>query len=149
MGNQQSVRHEPSSPYENATSTIAPKPAMKKSSMRRSRSIRNNAVEEDRKRYIPNMSKEGKGLTMPVRPHGSREHGSPGGEFSPQWGWYTNLTPPDVMYGANSNKTRRQVIESGFHKTVRIPDGPENRPNDVFQSLQNSKTPVGWTSVPI
>lgn len=148
MGNQQSVRHEPASPYENVTSTTAPKPAMKKSSMTRSRSIRNNAIHADRTRYIPNMSKGGKGLSMPLRPNGSRD-AAPGGEFSPQWGWYTTLTPPDVMYSANNSKTRRQGTEAGLQTASIIPGSPENRTNQVFQMLQNSKPPVGWTSVPI
>jgi hypothetical protein len=146
MGNQQSVRHEPISPYHNATSTTAPKPAIKKSSMTRSRSIHNNAVvEADRTRYIPNMNKGGKGMTMPLRPYGNKDAPS-GAEFSPQWGWYTTLTPPDVMYGAN-NKVLS--MSARLPNAPIISEAPENCANQVFQSLQNATTPVGWTSVPI
>jgi hypothetical protein len=116
--------------------------------------MRNNALEADRTRYIPNMVKGGKGLVTPLRPYGSRDAPA-GGEHSPQWGWYTNITPPDVVYGAN--KSRRETIEAssvlsmsaGLQTAPIIPDAPENCANQVFQSLQNAKTPVGWTSVPI
>jgi hypothetical protein len=40
-------------------------------------------------------------------------------------------------------------MSAGLPTAPIIPEAPENCANEVFQSLQNTKTPVGWTSVPI
>ncbi|KAL3940380.1 MAG: hypothetical protein SGBAC_005083 [Bacillariaceae sp.] len=97
----ESVKHEPNSPYDGATSTKAP---VVKSAMKRSRSIRNNSMGGAEKRYIPNMKQASNGLVMPTRPYHGKDS-PPTGEFSPQWGWYTSLTPPDVgMYSKGQHK---------------------------------------------
>lgn len=142
MGNQQSVKHEPVSPYIYATSTTVPK----KSALRRA-SSQPNVSEEDRTRYIPNMNKE-KGLIMPTRPYGGKDAS---GVESPQWGWYASLTPPDMMYG--SNKPKKQDVSGAppmpQSAVTRIPEALEPKTNQVFQDLKKSQQPVGWTSVPI
>mmetsp|Transcript_27577 Transcript_27577/g.67075 ORF Transcript_27577/g.67075 Transcript_27577/m.67075 type:complete len:274 (+) Transcript_27577:695-1516(+) len=155
MGNQQSIKHEPLSPYHNATSTKAP---AIKSAMKRSRSIRHHALDgEKQKRYIPNMpiNPNSSGLVMPSRPYHGKDTPPPTGEFSPQWGWYTSLTPPsDAMYA--SAKSHQQHHKRSASEPARVAIPPpeiirdENQANQVFQTLQNSHAPVGWrTSVPI
>lgn len=154
MGNEQSIKHEPNSPYHGATSTKAP---VMKSAMKRSRSIRNNSMGGAEKRYIPNMKQASNGLIMPTRPYHGKDS-PPTGEFSPQWGWYTSLTPPDVgMYSKSQHKrsasepARVQILATGQkepNSTTTIQD-ENHQANHVFQSLQNSHAPVGWTSVPI
>lgn len=154
MGNQQSVRHEPS-PYSSVTSTTAPKPV--RSAMRRSRSIRNQEESDgqtaDRTRYIPKMSTAKNGLIMPTRPFGA-EAGSNGGMESPQlgYGFYTNLTPPTPeMYQRDVSRTTKLAAgapalppQSSMQSSV----GRAHH-NEVFQNLQNNKGHMGWTSVPI
>ncbi|CAJ1969090.1 unnamed protein product [Cylindrotheca closterium] len=146
----ESVKHDPISPYDNATTTKAP---VIKSAMKRSTSRRNNALVSDtKKRYIPKMNQAS--LVMPSRSRG--KDSSPTGEFSPQWGWYTSLTPPDAgMYSGKLNHHKRCASEPA---SVSIPEQrmlhppiikDENQANHVFQTLQNSHAPVGWTSVPI
>lgn len=159
MGNQQSVKHDPISPYHNATSTKAP---VIKSAMKRSTSIRNNAQGVGReKRYIPKMNQAANGgLVMPSRPynHGKDTPPTGGDSFSPQWGWYTSLTPPDVMYSKTNHHNNHHKRSQSEPASVSIPEQAalnppiirdENQANHVFKSLQNSQAPVGWTSVPI
>mmetsp|Transcript_27579 Transcript_27579/g.67079 ORF Transcript_27579/g.67079 Transcript_27579/m.67079 type:complete len:302 (+) Transcript_27579:80-985(+) len=151
----ESIKHEPLSPYHNATSTKAP---AIKSAMKRSRSIRHHALDgEKQKRYIPNMpiNPNSSGLVMPSRPYHGKDTPPPTGEFSPQWGWYTSLTPPsDAMYA--SAKSHQQHHKRSASEPARVAIPPpeiirdENQANQVFQTLQNSHAPVGWrTSVPI
>jgi len=146
----ESVKHEPISPYQNLTSTKAP---VIKSAMKRSRSIRNQSLDDPERRYIPNMNQgANNGIIMPARPYQTKDAPPPAGEFSPQWGWYTSLTPPDVMYSAAKNHKRSATepvprMSIPEQKTHIIKD--ENQANQVFQSLQNSQAPVAWTSVPI
>lgn len=151
----ESVKHDPISPYHGATSTKAP---VVKSAMKRSRSIRNNYMDGAEKRYIPNMKQASNGLIMPTRPFHGKDS-PPTGEFSPQWGWYTSLTPPDVgMYSSNKSHHKRSASEPARvqilanqkdpNSTTTIQD-ENHQANHVFQSLQNSHAPVGWTSVPI
>lgn len=172
MGNNQSIPYEPS-PYSIATSSAA-KPS--KSAMRRSRSVRNeanglqhNLPSEDStataKRFMPNMNRAGNGLIMPTGPYGASKnkalaHGEPAlsSEMSPQWGWYINTTPPTPeMYHSGSNRLQRHVDVQGAplapHSTQlgassAIADGRRCQ-NPVFQTLQSSNAPMGWTSVPI
>ena len=149
MGNQQSIRHEPVSPYKTVTSTKAPTKPVIKSALRRSRSIQNNeVVEEDRTRYIPKMNKEKGSIIMPTRPYGGKDAS---GVESPQWGWYTTLTPPDMMYGANKPKKQDANGSPPMPQSpvTKIPEAPEPRANHVFQTLQQNSAQVGWTSVPI
>jgi hypothetical protein len=150
----ESIKHEPYSPYHNATSTKAP---VIKSAMKRSRSIRNQSLDSE-KRYIPNMNQGGaaKGIAMLTRPYPGKDGTPPAGEFSPQWGWYTSLTPPDVMYsgGAKNHHQHHKRSQSEPVPRMPIPEQPaiiqdEHQANQVFQSLQNSQAPVAWTSVPI
>lgn len=160
MGNEQSAKHDPISPYENATSTKAP---VIKSAMKRSTSIRNNAHGGGReKRYIPKMNQAANGgIVMPSRPYHGKDTPPTGGgdSFSPQWGWYTSLTPPDVMYSAKTNqhhhhhkRSQSELVSASIpeQKSFNPPIiKDENQANLVFQTLQKSQAPVGWTSVPI
>lgn len=149
MGNAQiQVRHEPS-PYQSTTSSTSPKSV--KSALKGSRSVRQEADRMDHPqgvpRYIPKMNRTEKGIMMPTRPYG-KDTGSSGVDAnSPQWGWYINTTPPTPeMYHSHSslNKTPpRQQVGVATNTTGK------SCHNQVFQNLQNSKAPVGWTSVPI
>lgn len=154
MGNEQSVRHEPS-PYSSVTSTSAPKQV--KSAMRRSRSIRSAAdtIEsstQDRTRYIPKMTTAKNGLIMPTRPFGTDVVNN--GVESPQlgYGFYTNLTPPTPeMYQSHASKHPRSLLGPSmpsYSTAVSMASG-RTQQNQVFQNLQNNQTPMGWTSVPI
>jgi hypothetical protein len=145
MGNEQSVIHQPS-PYHAVTSTTAPK-----SVMRRSRSIVAQADDmgpttKDNTRYIPKMNRtESNGLIMPTRPYGADLSGN--GVESPQWGWYITTTPPSPdLYNSHASKTSKPGTNAPL-PTVQQP--PKSCHNQVFQNLQNSKAPMGWTSVPI
>jgi len=154
MGNTQSVRHEPS-PYHAVTKTAGPKP--KKSALSRSRSIRSSVDESvglgastnEKTRYIPKMNQSEGGLIMPTRPYGSNQ---PGGVESPQWGWYINTTPPTPdMYQKHSGSLSKQANRSAPPSQPtqsHLMDGTACH-NQVFQNLQNSNRPMGWTSVPI
>lgn len=149
MGNDQSVRHDPS-PYSSVTSTTAPKPI--KSVLRRSRSIRSQTLGDgtrDNTRYIPKMSTAQKGLVMPSGPYGPGGHAS--GVHSPQlgYGFYTNLTPPTPeMYQSHTGKHSKNASFSSTGSTSSsIPD--RSQQNEVFRNLQNTKGPIGWTSIPI
>ena len=148
MGNSQSVRHEPS-PYHSATTKTGPKP--KKSSLRRSRSIRSapdggtgmGPTTNEQTRYIPKMNQSEGGLIMPTRSYGSN------GVESPQWGWYINTTPPTPdMYHNKTSKPTSRTVPSSKSSQPQAVDGTACH-NAVFQNLQNSNRPMGWTSVPI
>lgn len=152
MGNEQSIRHEPS-PYSSVTSTCAPKPV--KSALRRSESIRSDADVlgplEERTRYIPKMTAAKSSLIMPTRPFGT--DGAGNGMESPQlgYGFYTNLTPPTPeMYQSHSVKHPRSVLGHNMPTHTAASALSAGRVhNQVFQNLQNNNVPMGWTSVPI
>jgi hypothetical protein len=147
MGNQQSVRHEPS-PYSLSTTTCAPKPV--KSALRRSESIKNDADTlsqlPDRTRYIPKMTAAKTSLILPTRPYGDA---SRDGVESPQlgYGFYMNLTPPTPeMYHPSYSKMQQQLHPRSNLGSLPI----RSQQNHVFQSLQNKNAQqMGWTSVPI
>ena len=153
MGNEQSVRHEPS-PYSSVTSTSAPKPV--KSAMRRTLSIRADADGmgplPDRTRYIPKMSAAKSGLIMPTRPFGTEVANN--GVESPQlgYGFYTNLTPPTPeMYQSHAYRNAKAVSGPNIptHPGASTLATGRVHHNQVFQNLQNNTAPMGWTSVPI
>ena len=136
-------------------------------------------------RYIPKMTarSDGNGLIMPTRPYPSHHYqdsstasaGNPsmtsngasvtsGGVESPQWGWYTNLTPPTPdMYQSHHHPSRKAASSSTAPPLPEIksqqclPDGAvsmpqqqHHQPNQVFQNLQSKNQPMSWsTSVPI
>lgn len=153
MGNEQSVPHEPS-PYSSVTSTSAPKPV--RSAMRRSRSVRLEADGmgplPDRTRYIPRMTAAKSSLIMPTRPFGSDVANN--GVESPQlgYGFYTNLTPPTPeMYQNHVSRNAKTSAVSSMptYTATSVLSTGRAQHNHVFQNLQNSKAPMGWTSVPI
>lgn len=151
MGNEQSVRHEPS-PYSSVTSTTAPKPV--KSALRRSRSIRSDTAidaSQERTRYIPKMTAAKNGLIIPMRPFGSDASNT--GMESPQlgYGFYTNLTPPTPdMYSHSSQKPKSLLGPSmPTHQSTSSSLPARTQQNQVFQNLQANTAPMGWTSVPI
>lgn len=95
------------------------------------------------------MNKDKGSIIMPTRPYGGKDAS---GVESPQWGWYTTLTPPDVMYGANKSKKQDANAAQPTPQSppvTRIPEVSEPRANHVFQTLQQNTAQVGWTSVPI
>jgi hypothetical protein len=163
MGNEQSMLHEPPTTTSLVSTTrgsavVKPKPV--RSALRRSKSVHsenstmldNNNNSKDRTRYIPKMNQNKNGLIMPTRPYGSDPSGN--GVESPQWGWYTNLTPPSPeMYQRHPSKTSKK--ENASNVPPNLKKGPpycvpaEAKPNQVFQNLQNQAAPIGWTSVPI
>jgi hypothetical protein len=180
MGNEHSVEHE-QNPYSAATWNGERKQGSSSSSMRRSRSVRQDAngllLVENRQssqhsslssnstRYIPKMNRAGNGLVMP-RPHGAPvaadQNAHPivnGSEMSPQWGWYINTTPPPrEMFQSRSRSFGNKMIltegkngaaaPSSYSSNVSSIDGKRCH-NQIFQNLQSSNTPMGWTSVPI
>lgn len=149
MGNQQSVRHEPS-PYSSSTTTTAPK-AIIKPALRRSESMKNDADTlsqlPDRTRYIPKMTAAKTSLILPTRPYGDATRD---GVESPQlgYGFYMNLTPPTPeMYHPSYSRLQPQQQ----HPRSNLGSLPiRSQQNQVFQSLQSKNAQqMGWTSVPI
>ena len=134
-----------------------------RSVLRRSKSVQsensnmldNSSKDTSRTRYIPQMKPPNKnGLIMPTR-HTSDLSGN--GVESPQWGWYTNLTPPSPeMYQSHPATKNSLKKENASNVPHNLQKGPhqscvpaEAKPNQVFQNLQNQNAPTGWTSVPI
>ena len=164
MGNEQSMLHEPPtapSASTNGSSVVNAKPV--RSVLRRSKSVQsensnmldNSSKDTSRTRYIPQMKPPNKnGLIMPTR-HTSDLSGN--GVESPQWGWYTNLTPPSPeMYQSHPATKNSLKKENASNIPHNLQKGPhqscvpaEAKPNQVFQNLQNQNAPTGWTSVPI
>jgi hypothetical protein len=143
MGNAQSVRHDPS-PYHSAVATSAPKHI--KPAIRRSTSVRSEAdgmgPAQDKTRYIPKMNQ----TENPTRPYIANSVAT-GGIESPQWGWYINTTPPTPdMYHSHTKSPKQMGQSSAPSQAV---GNSKNCHNQVFQNLQNSNRPMGWTSVPI
>mmetsp|Transcript_11763 Transcript_11763/g.22528 ORF Transcript_11763/g.22528 Transcript_11763/m.22528 type:complete len:153 (-) Transcript_11763:140-598(-) len=119
------------------------------SMMTRSRSIRHQLEENQAhvhrrdKSYLPRMGPQGGGVTMPTmqdnQPHGA------GGIESPQWGWYTNLTPPSPeMYTSNPlHKKHNNVSSTSTASTASdgsAPMSPQcSKPNPIFQSLPSQR----------
>jgi hypothetical protein len=101
----------------------------------------------------------GKGMIMPTRPYGGShkidETIANGSETSPQWGWYINTTPPTPeMYYSNNSSSAKFITNKTTTKTatttlVQASSNGKRCQNQVFQNLQSSNTPMGWTSVPI
>jgi hypothetical protein len=159
MGNEQSLLHEP--PATPLASTTMGPPVSKpvRSALRRSKSVQSENTNmldnnsKDRTRYIPQMNQSKNGLIMPTRPYSSDPSGN--GVESPQWGWYTNLTPPSPeMYQSHPSKTSSKKenasnMPHNLQKGLQSCASVEAKPNQVFQNLQNQNAPTGWTSVPI
>jgi hypothetical protein len=164
MGNEQSVGAlEPLSSCSHS-GAVQPKPV--KSAFRQSRSVRSDAAVSNnhgtsqdvnasgRPRYLPKMSvrnEKNGGIIMPTRPFGDNPAGN--GVESPQWGWYTNITPPTPDYSHPSSRIstlpRKSDLTSNVPSPFPVVDGKPHH-NHVFQSLQGTKAPMqGWTSVPM
>lgn len=148
MGNEQSTRLDQSSSSTSSAASASIKPV--RSAMRRSRSLRstgggNLEALQDRTRYIPKMTRAENSLIMPTRPYGSDPSGN--GVDSPQWGWYTNITPPtpEMYYSQSSSGKLAKTQEVTSATTAEAK--PQH--NQVFQNLQGTKGPMGWPSVPI
>lgn len=168
MGNEQSVRHDPP-PASLGSQSGLTKPI--KSAMTRSNPIRTHVLagdaattaaggseeKEHKIRYLPNgLDKAHNGLIMPTRPMGSSDlHG--GGIESPQWGWYTNITPPTPeMYNSrsslkHSDKSDHSTVSAASSDTAHFEQPVIRGPNRVFQGLKagSNRPPVGWPSVPL
>ena len=159
MGNQQSIAHEPK--------PLSEQP--KRSALMRSRSFRNGTHADaglvaprlnDKsllKHSLPYTMQHGHGI---VEPYSS----GTGGEWSPQWGWYINTTPPapDIYYSSRPGKSRKPDSTSNTSQgtastessslSTSCNSGDHSLPNPVFQGLQdkNRAAPLGWhPSVPL
>lgn len=144
-----------------------PKPSMEpvKSALSRSRSVRDNASSlVDRScdgrpsHYLPKSitRRSHGGIVMPNMSRKTEVNSS--GEYSPQWGWYINTTPPtQEVYAKNVPKqmeTSGSTVSTGttttgasFASTSVVVVG---EPNPIFQNLRDKhKIPMGWPSVPI
>jgi hypothetical protein len=166
MGNGQSMLHEPPTTPLASTTMGSPVANAKpvRSVLRRSKSVQsensnmldNISKDANSTRYIPQMNQNKNGLMMPTRPYGSDLSGNGGESQSPQWGWYTNLTPPSPeMYQSHparktpSKKENASNVPHNLQKGLQSCVSAEAKPNQVFQNLQNQNAPTGWTSVPI
>jgi len=118
------------------------------SMMTRTRSIRHQLEENQAhshrrdKSYLPRMAPQGGGVVMPTmrdnQPHGG------GGIESPQWGWYTNLTPPSPeMYTSNPFHKKHNISSTSTASTASDASAPMShscsKPNPVFQSLPSQR----------
>ena len=158
MGNEQSSLHEPK--------PLSEQP--KRSALMRSQSFR-NGTHADASLVAPTRLNDNSLLkhSLPYtmqHGHGSVEPYSSGtgGEWSPQWGWYINTTPPAPVYSSRPVKARKPdstsdtsqgtaSTESSSSSTSYNP-GDHSLPNPVFQGLQdkNRAAPLGWhPSVPL
>jgi len=148
MGNEQSIRHEPTTLH--STTPTSTKPV--RSAIRRSRSVRSEAdsmvSSQDTLRYMPKMNGSGNGLVMPTRPYGNDHTGN--GVESPQWGWYINTTPPTPeMYHSHSSISHKMMMEPSQKVSPRAAPDVKGHQNHVFQNLQDKAPQIGWPSVPI
>lgn len=124
--------------------------------MTRTRSVRHQLEENtssssrDNKSYLPRMTPHGGGVVMPTmhnhHPHPpSSSSALNGGIDSPQWGWYTNLTPPSPqMYTAHAYPKRgvssASVTSSDGSNNNNKPKRPScTKPNPIFQSLPSQR----------
>jgi hypothetical protein len=176
MGNEQSVKHEPSSAT--GSTVDSAKPDHSAMVMRRTSSVRSTTLsssshqqnagggssEERRKiRYLPSMDRKhgDGGLIMPTRPFGGGPR-DPTGQSSPQYGWYVNITPPTPeMYYSRHYKPGLGIERDSDFSTGSSAGSAASSaadsvaaatrgPNRVFQNLKGSnKPPMGWPSVPL
>jgi hypothetical protein len=158
MGTEQSSLHEPKPPDEQPV----------RSAMSRSRSVRSNANSLEKSqmdgRYLPSNHRPKNSLLKPAVAY-TMHHGvepfssgtNTGGYDSPQWGWYTNLTPPSPeMYYSRPTKSLKagstsDTSEASSAAEVFIAPTGHSLPNPVFQGLQDKHkaAPMGWPSVPL
>ena len=159
MGNQQSSLHEPK--------PLSEQP--KRSAMMRSRSFRQGMHADPNlpvptrlsnssllKQSLPYTMQNGHGFVEPYSSGG-------GGDWSPQWGWYINTTPPTPdMYSSRPHKAHKRESTSDTSQgtastesstlSTSLNPGDHSLPNPVFQGLQdkNRAAPLGWhPSVPL
>lgn len=130
-----------------------------KSAMKRSRSIKTNAVSVERggndpSKLVPKGFGGGpNGLVMPTKPYGSDATNS--GAVSPEWGWYLNITPPTPeMYHASrhSKKTGKDTttaVQQPGASQKQTENATEITPltNPAFG--RSKMAAVGWPSVPL
>lgn len=120
------------------------------SMMTRSRSIRHELEENPArthgrdKSYLPRMTPQGGGVVMPTMRDTQPPGG--GGMDSPQWGWYTNLTPPSPeMYTSNPLHCKKHTNSSSASTAPTASDAAASKrpscskPNPVFQSLPSQR----------
>ena len=118
--------------------------------MTRSRSIRaqlqENHAPRDKASYLPRMAPHG-GVKMPsMNPHHHHHQtANAGGIESPQWGWYTNLTPPTPeMYTSHPLQKKHNNPSSGStvstsSETSKPKRPSSTQPNPIFQSLPSQR----------
>ena len=122
------------------------------SMMTRSHSIRHQLEENPEhthrrdKSYLPRMPAQGGGVIMPTMRDNHQPHGAgAGGIESPQWGWYTNLTPPSPeMYTSNPfHKNHNNTSTTSTASTASDASAPKRppctKPNPIFQSLPSQR----------
>jgi hypothetical protein len=95
--------------------------------------------------------------TMPYRSHTVEpfSSASASGVESPQWGWYTNITPPTPeMYYSRPHRKQASTSDSSAMSTdtghTESSSGtvPGAQPNPIFRGLQDRNrtavVPMGW-----
>jgi hypothetical protein len=135
-------------------------------SMTRSQSIRKRLEEnEDHQRrssrdksYLPRMNNsqgQSSGIVMPTM-HANPHSNAGGAIESPQWGWYTNLTPPSPNYTnhplqkkQNTTANTSQASTASISSYESSPKRPTTKPNLIFQKLPSQKHRPHYPSVPL
>lgn len=144
MGNKQSSSGNPSLALNSMVS--------RDGGMSRSRSIRKQLEENqmhalrtsNEKSYLPKMNNQGHGVAMPTMhglPHQHHTNNN-GGIESPQWGWYTNLTPPSPEMYSSNPLHKKQPSSSSTASTLSdasMPKRASTKPNHIFQNLPSQK----------
>ena len=114
--------------------------------MTRSRSIRHQLEENQLhaardKSYLPRMTPHGGGVVMPtMHNHPHHAPGVNGGIESPQWGWYTNLTPPSPEMYTGYSYPKKPSTASVTSSEGNKPKRPScTKPNPIFQALPSQR----------
>jgi len=107
MGNEQSMKREPSSASSLVTNVASSHAKPIKSAMKRSHSVREGPSRDSsgNSGLVPKGfggAPQG-GLVVPTRPFGDETNCA---YTSPEWGWYANLTPPTPEMYASSRSLK-------------------------------------------
>lgn len=143
MGNNQSIRRDPTEASSLSTTSLSAKPT--KSAMKRSSSVRHNVQNNsnDTSRLIPKGLGGGSaGVRMPTKPFGDAKGSS--SYTSPEWGWYANITPPTPeTYSVRATKSIQSLQKPSRH--------PAPIWNPAFHKDCGRERKIGlhWPSVPL
>ena len=115
--------------------------------MTRSRSVRKrletpSSSLKKKHQYIPRMDRHKNGLVMPTYGNNVHPPTSVPGEYSPQYGFYVNLTPPSPGMYASSTTSMASTAASSTGTSEDSPtittqkaSQPQRPPNPIFQGL--------------